>query len=617
MKIRKMTITNLFSFRQAELSLSDYNVIVGHNASGKTNILRIIELLTGINEEAPMRYGFDEIRLPQNMRFDRNSRSTIIADIDLSELEARLLLELIFRADLSEVRTMRSIRISVVVSWPPTVEPWTRPDFVLFRFENGLAILREDHTHVILMHLDFAPNNMGAIERRIAALRKVARGDSIISIYEQVFGFPHDSILQNASFRDQMIEQNDNLSRYFSLEEDKTTTAISIQTELRALEYRLHIGAPQFEARIANYCNPAMPDGISVSIWLLMRIFMNRDLSILRDMPVEYETLANQLFRIEKTEELAPLHDALVKGFANLFDGATFKISQPDPAVQKYKVHIIEKDGRRTDLEHSASGYYEALKIFSTSIFENDRVVLLDEPASHLHPTKIKLLSRNLMQIARTQVVVVTHSPFFVDTDLFTAGKSLHYVKKGEASEIYSKSDSKMTMKSHLFEPNIFFCRFNIFVEGPSDASALIAMSDYYNGIFETKDILVTYVQGKGDVDNYYQLATEYEIPCLFMVDGDYGGKAKPIIKLEKELECELRELGWKGKAKSADPVDVYDFIFDKMQTDKDKIKKTKLAKAFNSALNSVGIDMKKIWTQEEQKGARASSTLHKSQDKR
>lgn len=577
--------------------LTDYNVIVGYNASGKTNIIRAVELLAGKNEESPLRYALDDIRLAQDARFDKSDRSTIVAEIELSQFQSRLFLETLFRTPLAGIQHIAPKRITVIVSWPATVEPWSRPDFILIMLENGFAILRKGNYVYLLMHLHSIADSTQQLIQHIESLDVVRNGSSMIQAYESGFRFSPSSILQISTFRTKLIECSD-VSSFFRLKEGPTKKDIAIECEIRPIDYRQHTGAPHYEAEIANYCSPRLLDGITVSILLLVRIFMNRELSILRDEPVDYDTLASHLYRLEKTEEFAPYQDALAKGFANLFDDAQFKIVQPDPKVSKYKIHIIEKNGIRSNLEQSASGYYEALRIFSTALFENNNVVFLDEPILHLHPTKIKLLARTLMSLANTQVIVVTHSPFFVDTDLFAAGRSIHYVKREQSSKLSSKPQGfKTKLKSHLFEPGIFFSRFNLFVEGPSDASALIAISDYFHSIFETKDILVTYVQGKGDVDNYYQIVKKYAIPYLFMLDSDYRGKAKPAVKLNKKLEDELRRLGWKGaRLSSADPAKVYDFVFDTMQQDKEKVKKTKLAQVFNLALESVGADITKIW---------------------
>jgi AAA15 family ATPase/GTPase len=46
MKIKSIQIKNLYSYKDASFSFGNYNVIVGRNASGKTNLIRILKLLT-------------------------------------------------------------------------------------------------------------------------------------------------------------------------------------------------------------------------------------------------------------------------------------------------------------------------------------------------------------------------------------------------------------------------------------------------------------------------------------------------------------------------------------------------------------------------------------------
>ena len=64
MKIESITIENLLSFNKSEFSFVDYNVIVGPNNSGKTNLLRILKMLTsnellnlGITQEMKLKQG--------------------------------------------------------------------------------------------------------------------------------------------------------------------------------------------------------------------------------------------------------------------------------------------------------------------------------------------------------------------------------------------------------------------------------------------------------------------------------------------------------------------------------------------------------------------------------
>jgi AAA15 family ATPase/GTPase len=61
-------------------------------------------------------------------------------------------------------------------------------------------------------------------------------------------------------------------------------------------------------------------------------------------------------------------------------------------------------------LDDTASGYFETIGIFTALVIGNGNVIFLDEPALHLHPTKIKYFGRTLMGMSEKQVIVITHS---------------------------------------------------------------------------------------------------------------------------------------------------------------------------------------------------------------
>ena len=61
-------------------------------------------------------------------------------------------------------------------------------------------------------------------------------------------------------------------------------------------------------------------------------------------------------------------------------------------------------------LDDTASGYFETIGIFTALVIGSGNVIFLDEPALHLHPTKIKYFGRTLMGMSKKQVIVITHS---------------------------------------------------------------------------------------------------------------------------------------------------------------------------------------------------------------
>lgn len=74
--------------------------------------------------------------------------------------------------------------------------------------------------------------------------------------------------------------------------------------------------------------------------------------------------------------------------------------------------------GRRCPLELVGTGVLQALQIFSYVSLFSPRLLLLDEPDSHLHPDNQGLLARALQYIASetsTQIIVSTHSRHLVD----------------------------------------------------------------------------------------------------------------------------------------------------------------------------------------------------------
>lgn len=74
--------------------------------------------------------------------------------------------------------------------------------------------------------------------------------------------------------------------------------------------------------------------------------------------------------------------------------------------------------GRRCPLELAGTGVLQALQIFSYVTLFEPRLLLLDEPDSHLHPDNQVLLASALQETANattTQVIVSTHSRHLVD----------------------------------------------------------------------------------------------------------------------------------------------------------------------------------------------------------
>lgn len=76
-----------------------------------------------------------------------------------------------------------------------------------------------------------------------------------------------------------------------------------------------------------------------------------------------------------------------------------------------------EIDGFSIPLELLGTGYLQLIQIFCYIILFNPKILLIDEPDIHLHPSVQERLAENLLNIARQKgikIVMTSHSPFIV-----------------------------------------------------------------------------------------------------------------------------------------------------------------------------------------------------------
>lgn len=83
-----------------------------------------------------------------------------------------------------------------------------------------------------------------------------------------------------------------------------------------------------------------------------------------------------------------------------------------------FQIHAeAEIDGLSMPLELLGTGYLQLIQIFCYILLFKPKILLVDEPDIHLHPSVQERLAENLLQIARAQgikIIMTSHSPFIV-----------------------------------------------------------------------------------------------------------------------------------------------------------------------------------------------------------
>jgi energy-coupling factor transporter ATP-binding protein EcfA2 len=126
--------------------------------------------------------------------------------------------------------------------------------------------------------------------------------------------------------------------------------------------------------------------------------------------------LRNVMLLIQEKGKL----EILAQRMKNLFPKFEIWISYDAVNDIYIDVHVSTTGtaGRRCPLELAGTGVLQALQIFSYVTLFEPRLLLLDEPDSHLHPDNQVLLAAALQETAATtttQVIVSTHSRHLVD----------------------------------------------------------------------------------------------------------------------------------------------------------------------------------------------------------
>jgi hypothetical protein len=189
-------------------------------------------------------------------------------------------------------------------------------------------------------------------------------------------------------------------------------------------------------------------------------------------------------------------------------------------------------------------------------------ILAIEEPELYLHPARSRYLAKILGHLAHrpddpgapaTQIVYVTHSPYFVDIERFDqirvcrkaaadnanrprvttfatftrleAAQRLAAIWRREAEEFTARSFvTRATPVLNSIVNEGLFADVSVVVEGDSDASALWAMQALMEQKWDELGVVVVPVGGKSKIDRAVVTFQGFGIPTYFMFDGDRSG---------------------------------------------------------------------------------------------
>ena len=156
-----------------------------------------------------------------------------------------------------------------------------------------------------------------------------------------------------------------------------------------------------------------------------------------------------------------------------------------------------------------------------------NKVVIFDEPDSHLHPRLADKLAQTLM-LSEAQFLVVSHSPYMLPPGHLDLVRrvALRDGASWVTPPMTPKDAKALAIRKRGLEPDdrlFLYANAVVFVEGPNDAMVLREWVDRWAGheLLHTEGIDIRECEGKRQVAPFMGIADHFGIPCLGVWDFD------------------------------------------------------------------------------------------------
>src|SRR5258708_15585073 len=273
------------------------------------------------------------------------------------------------------------------------------------------------------------------------------------------------------------------------------------------------------------------------------------------------EQLARFLFLIKngseaERQQYKAIHELFFKITGRSFD-VGFDQSAPSalPSTEEQSASLIihvSSDWGDIPLAFSGAGRAEALFICTLIASRDEQIILLDEPALNMHVTMQKMILNELQAAHGNQYFLVTHSPTLVPPESILK-ISRFYLHQGYTcratlsrgslrAEEFSRLENELRLSTDARA--MLFSRGVILVEGGTEQGALPAwLEKRFGSPLENDDILVYSVNGDDNFGIFIHFLHQFHISWAIVCDGKVIGDriasktASRIVRQLKQAE--------------------------------------------------------------------------------
>lgn len=367
MFIKKLYIKNFKSFKEQEIELGNFNVLIGANASGKSNFVQVFEFLKSLPEEnlssaISLQGGFDYLR---NLRLSKEEEIKIKIE---GELEASKLKEsyIFFNVNFNKYQIIRNPLVSYEISFSKT---------------NGLLNFYEG----LNFYVGF---------KELKETSDGINGEQI-ELKINLFNINKDLSLEVSSLSEEKIS-----SKKIKLKIEEVLGLFKAKSETILLLLLNLLEAPgAFPFNIAKYDFDPKIIKMGGPVKSKTRLDENgKNLFVILKELLEREEEKQRFFMLIK----------FILPFIQNFD---FEISSYTNSVMM-KIKEIFLPENYLPAYFISDGTINILAFIIALYFEEDRIQIFEEPEKNIHPYLISKVIEMMKDVSkRKQIIVTTHNP--------------------------------------------------------------------------------------------------------------------------------------------------------------------------------------------------------------
>jgi putative ATP-dependent endonuclease of OLD family len=498
MYLVNLKIQNYRSIRELDLSFKKgKNIIVGKNNSGKSNIVKAIDLVLG--ENAPAYYKYENVTLNDFHNGQTDQEILIWIQLQREANEA---------LNYDEIYKAFGYKYHAERKWGAAVRHAVRTDSLNHFFEDLSALMNISEDEVPTGYVNPKLRNQQDFETQL--------GDKF------QFGYSFRAYVHDSKVIKEL--------RFFYREGNDTNWVMAFSASVRNELLQ--------SAIIHSFRDPANELRINQWGWYgkLLRASINTESA---ELNAAFETLkgvTNTLF--------TQLHQELSESEIKIaFPGTTISFQfNPATKIDIYKSTLVYvDDGFNSLLQDKGSGIQSAVIIglfdyYTRNVAHSSSSLLaVEEPELYLHPQARRVISNRLdafVDGGRNQVIVTTHSSEFITT----AHESLNIIlarktdNRTQASNTTFTTARERQLLVKTQNAEMFFADKVILVEG-GDKYIFESICQFYGKTVNTtlgenwlndKNFSVIAAGGKEEFSKYANKLNELKIPFIIIADFDF-----------------------------------------------------------------------------------------------